>query len=99
MKGCPSCDGRYSSNILFCPRDGTPLLEVSLWSEGQIIRGKYRILSKVGQGGMAAVYKARHMVFDELRALKVMNPELAGERTLRETFQAGGCSGAQASAP
>ena len=42
-----------------------------------MIRGKYRIISAVGQGGMAVVYKAMHIRFKELRALKAISPELA----------------------
>ena len=87
MKGCPSCEGMYPDNLLFCPRDGTALVDKSLWSEGQVIRGKYRILSRLGQGGMATVYKAQHVVFDELRALKVMNPELASDELFVRRFK------------
>lgn len=36
-----------------------------------IIAGKYEILGKLGQGGQGAVYKARHLEFDEICALKV----------------------------
>jgi serine/threonine protein kinase len=44
-----------------------------------VVRGKYQIIGKVGQGGMAAVYKALHVRFKEPRALKVINPELAND--------------------
>ena len=37
-----------------------------------LIRGKYRIIEKIGQGAMGAVYKALHIRFNELRAIKVM---------------------------
>ncbi|MGH9461372.1 MAG: serine/threonine protein kinase [Vicinamibacteria bacterium] len=36
---------------------------------------EYAILQCVGQGGMARVYKARHVLLDELRAIKLLNPE------------------------
>jgi len=51
-----------------------------------MIRGKYRILGKVGQGGMATVYKALHVGFDEVCALKVINVELAGDLSFVKRF-------------
>ena len=52
-----------------------------------VIRGKYRVISKVGQGGMGAVFKASHVVFDELCALKVMNRDLVSDELLVKRFK------------
>ncbi|MGH9455409.1 MAG: serine/threonine protein kinase, partial [Terriglobia bacterium] len=87
MKTCTTCHSNYPNNFSLCPRDGTPLVEVGAWSEGMVIRGKYRIIGKVGQGGMGAVYKAFHVMFDELRALKVMNPEILGDELFIKRFK------------
>jgi serine/threonine protein kinase/Flp pilus assembly protein TadD len=51
-----------------------------------MIRGKYRILGKLGQGGMATVYKALHVGFDEVCALKVISLELAGDLSFVKRF-------------
>jgi len=51
-----------------------------------MIRGKYRILGKLGQGGMASVYKALHVGFDEVCALKVINQELASDPAFVKRF-------------
>lgn len=37
--------------------------------------GEYQLLEKLGQGGMGAVYKARHVRLDKIVAVKVMPPE------------------------
>ena len=58
-----------------------------MWPEGTLVRGKYRILSKIGQGGMGSVYKALHVSFDELRALKVMSPELLRDELFVRRFK------------
>jgi serine/threonine protein kinase len=86
MKSCPTCHSTYPSDFSVCPRDATTLIEVELWSEGTLVRGKYRVLGKVGVGGMAVVYKALHIRFDELRALKVMAPELASDQQFVKRF-------------
>ena len=86
MKACPNCGTNHPANYTHCPRDGTPLVEAYAWREGTVVRGKYRILGKIGEGGMALVYKAVHTRFDELRALKVMSPELAGDQAFVKRF-------------
>lgn len=37
---------------------------------------EYLILDLIGKGGMAKVYKARHQLLDEIRAIKFLRPEL-----------------------
>src|SRR5579871_275273 len=86
MKSCPSCNNSYPVDYSHCPRDLTPLVEASLWSAGQVVRGKYRILDSLGTGGMAVVYKAEHIHFHELRALKVINQQLAGDPSFVQRF-------------
>ena len=87
MKTCPSCKSTHPDDYLLCPRDGTRLVVQGAWVEGTLVRGKYRILSKVGQGGMGAVYKALHVAFDEVRALKVISPELAQDDQFVRRFR------------
>jgi serine/threonine protein kinase len=87
MKSCPRCQTGYPTHFAVCPQDGTPLVDVGEWSPGSVIRGKYRILSKLGQGGMAAVYKALHVSFEELRALKVISSELMGDGLFVKRFK------------
>jgi serine/threonine protein kinase len=38
---------------------------------------EYFILECIGRGGMAKVYKARHVLLDEIRAIKFLRPELS----------------------
>ncbi len=41
--------------------------------------GKYQIIEHIGHGGMAEVYKARHIQLDRMVAIKVLHPFLADE--------------------
>jgi serine/threonine protein kinase len=87
MKTCPTCKSNHSDHYSHCPLDGTPLVEASLWTEGAVIRGKYRILGKIGQGGMGAVYKAQRVRFKELCAIKVMASELMKHPVFLKRFE------------
>ncbi|MGD0225301.1 MAG: protein kinase [Terriglobia bacterium] len=87
MKTCPTCQVSYPNNYVVCPADGTQLEEVGTWTVGSIIRGKYRLVAKVGQGGMGSVYKATHLAFDEMRALKVIAPELLSDDLFVKRFK------------
>jgi serine/threonine-protein kinase len=71
-----------------CPQDGTPLRLITELPEGTVIRGKYRILSKLGEGGMGVVYKARHVRFDEVWALKLVSTSLLEDPTFLQRFNA-----------
>ncbi len=93
MKKCASCQTPYPDEFAFCPLDGAELEDPGVYAVGTTIRGKYRILAKVGRGGMGHVYKALHLHFNEVRALKVMDPSLTQReefvrRFLREAFVA-----------
>ncbi|MGN6111276.1 MAG: serine/threonine-protein kinase [Kofleriaceae bacterium] len=52
---------------------------------GQSI-GNYRILAKIGTGGMGAVYLAEHPLIGKRVALKVIHRELAGNREVVQRF-------------
>src|ERR1039457_6344304 len=87
MKTCPNCRALYPNHFAVCPQDGIPLFEADDWSVGTVVRGKYRILGKIGQGRMGAVYKALHTKFDQVRALKVMTLEMAADSDFVKRFQ------------
>jgi serine/threonine protein kinase len=50
------------------------------------IEATYEVLSKMGEGGMGAVYKVRHRFFDEIRVIKVMQAEIEAVDELKERF-------------
>jgi serine/threonine-protein kinase len=87
MKICPTCQATYPDAITFCTQDGAELTIAGTWAPGALVRGRYRILSKIGEGGMGAVYKAKHTGFDELRAIKVLNREFTFDESLHERFK------------
>lgn len=44
-----------------------------LFEPGQVVDGKYRIIDKLGQGGMGVVYRVHHLGLDRSMALKTLN--------------------------
>jgi len=54
---------------------------------GLVVAGRYRIEGRIGEGGLAVVYRARHLVLDSVVAVKVLTthdrPDLR-KRLLRE---------------
>ncbi len=53
---------------------------------GDVIGGKYRIVRLIGDGGMGAVYEARHEVLGSPVALKFLHAELAKRPGLASRF-------------
>ncbi|HYV38666.1 MAG TPA: serine/threonine-protein kinase, partial [Gemmataceae bacterium] len=53
---------------------------------GFIIAGKYRLLAKVGAGGMGTVYLCEHVVMKRRVALKVLPPGQAEDKTVLDRF-------------
>jgi len=77
MKTCPVCDTPYPDQRATCPTDGAVLIESRELEPGHIVRGKYRIIRKLGQGGMGIVYLAEHSLLGGQVALKFLATELS----------------------
>lgn len=54
---------------------------------GKTLSKRYKILDKVGDGGMALVYKAKDMLLGRLVAIKVLREQYAGDREFVERFR------------
>jgi serine/threonine-protein kinase len=88
MKICPICKEQFPDSEAVCPTDKVPLRRATDYAQGALLRAKYEILEKVGEGGMGTVYKARHLHFNEICALKVVKSHLLGEAEFVERFRA-----------
>lgn len=87
MKICRVCQNSFADDLNVCPNDGTDLHSATELKEGTVLRGKYEILSKLGEGGMGAVFKARHVHFGDIWALKVVAERLLQEPGFLQRFR------------
>lgn len=53
---------------------------------GKLLSDRYEILEKIGDGGMATVYKARCRVLDRYVAIKILRPEYASDEEFIKKF-------------
>jgi len=80
MKYCPVCERKYPDDVSACEHDGVTLKTTAVVEDpllGKTIRGKYRVVKKLGAGGMGAVYLAEQLSIGRRVALKVLQREFA----------------------
>jgi serine/threonine protein kinase len=74
MKYCPLCAKNYGDETEFCEVDGA-ILRISGKKDpylGNVIRGRYQVLSKLGEGGMGTVYLAEQVSVGRKVAIKFL---------------------------
>jgi len=87
MKYCPKCHKTYPGDYNVCPADQTALNSSREFQPGMIIRNKYEIVARIGVGGMGVVYRGRHLTFNEVCAIKILNDSTAEDKTFLQRFQ------------
>ena len=89
---CPKCAKVLEQEPNFCPACGTDLRGLGGSSDtfdgtrGGTIDGRYRILEKLGEGGMGAVYKVEHVRMGKVAALKRLRPDRALDKAIKARF-------------
>ena len=86
MKKCPKCGVEYSDTTTLCPADGVALETTNDALIGSTLAGKYRIDSRLNEGGMGNVYKGTHVLMDKTVAIKVLRPSLAADEKIVARF-------------
>ncbi len=87
MKYCDSCHSTYPTDFTVCPKDQHALRVTAELAEGMVLRGKYEVLEKIGTGGMATVYRVRHLHLQEEVAIKVVSGRLVEDQNFVERFK------------
>lgn len=79
---CPSCGAVHPDDVLVCPVSGA-----ALPLEGRLLDGKFRILGRIGEGGMGTVYRARNERVAREVAIKLLHPQYARDPSTLERFR------------
>lgn len=86
MKRCPRCHARFEDDRVVCAHDGAVLVEGSDPLLGRVLAERYRLLQRIGAGGMGTVYRAQHLLLRREVALKLLASELTRDPVMRERF-------------
>jgi serine/threonine-protein kinase len=90
---CPTCGKALVEQPNFCPACGGDLRGLGSHSDtfsgaltDRLIDGRYRLMEKLGEGGMGAVFKVEHVRMGKIAALKVMRSDMAIDAELKARF-------------
>ena len=88
---CPVCRAPSTVSDAFCSRCGAAL-GPTLGVEhdpllGAVIDNRYRVIERLGQGGMGSVYLAEHVGIGKRVAIKVLRPHLRSQPELVRRFR------------
>jgi serine/threonine protein kinase len=78
---CSKCGNSYAPDVIFCPKDGTPLSggKTEVVEDpyvGLMVQGQFRVEQLIGIGAMGRVYRAHQMRIERQVAIKILHREL-----------------------
>ncbi len=79
---CPHCGADHGETQLRCPEVGEPLP-----LEGRLLDSKFRLVAKLGQGGMGSVWRAENVLVHRTVAIKLLHAEYAHNLTTLGRFR------------
>jgi serine/threonine-protein kinase len=99
---CPHCNAPNADDARFCGACGRATTGTAPATSpgaappnsehpdlvGREIAGRYRVLAKLGEGGMGAVYRAEQISLKRTVAVKLLRPEVASSQLLLRRFNA-----------
>jgi eukaryotic-like serine/threonine-protein kinase len=90
-KVCSRCGASYPADVIFCPKDGTPLgaRKTEIVDDpylGLSVAGQFRIDQLIGIGAMGRVYRAHQSGIDRDVAIKILHRDLLRNPTVISRF-------------
>lgn len=85
MKECPKCKRCFPDAVDVCPNEGETTFK-SIKGDA-LIEKKYRLETRLGEGGMGIVYKARHNYLKSPHVIKIISALVGSDPESRVRFQ------------
>src|SRR5262245_54276194 len=90
MKYCPLCGREFDDDAGVCHVDGATLKIAGVRQDpylGKVIKGRYNVINKIGEGGMGSVYLAEQVSIGRKVALKVLHGSYASDDEFINRFR------------
>src|SRR5580693_4568033 len=93
MAVCPRCSVSLEEGARFCGSCGTPTelggppAETSDPWLGRVVDNRYRVVARLGSGGMGVVYQVEHLHLGKKAAMKVLTPDGAAQPEMVRRFR------------
>jgi DNA-binding response OmpR family regulator len=84
---CRLCGRCFEPGEAECSKCGPGAILHSPWPVPYSLADRYQLVRVLGKGGMAMVFSALDVRLDREVAIKVINPEYVGNRTMRARFK------------
>lgn len=90
-KICRVCRTQYPADANFCLKDASELVGVDAEPDaglvGVVLGGKFRVLRRIGGGGMGDVYEAEHQKLQKRVAIKMLHRQFLENQEALDRFE------------
>jgi len=83
---CIRCGAQIDRDFKACPHCGEPLSDFLREYADKPIDGKYRIVQRLGIGGMGEVFKVEHTFLGSTRVVKIIRAQISASSDAHERF-------------
>ncbi|HVR39887.1 MAG TPA: protein kinase [Thermoanaerobaculia bacterium] len=83
---CTRCQKEIEISFKACPHCGEPITDFSRRYADELVDGKYKIVERLGAGGMGEVFKATHTFLGTTRVIKVIRPHISDNKDAHDRF-------------
>lgn len=83
---CIRCNTEIDRDFKACPHCGEPITDFLREYADKPIDGKYRIIQRLGIGGMGEVFKVEHTFLGSIRVVKIIRAQISGSTEANDRF-------------